>query len=207
MKNDMNWYYWYKEKQHGPVSEAELKKLISSGALPQDVLVWNPAFKDWKRAIDAGLMVKKMVPADKKSKAVELHCTSCGKAVDPHAHFCIHCGTAIAQAVPAKKIMPDTKTAGAAAIPQASASPPVTVRRGGNQWLLVIIAIVALAIIISGVVMMRDKIPIVRTLFSFITSESSKSSENSSMNQDTTTESTHRSIKPAIRSKENGQKN
>ena len=44
----MNWYYVQDGQQVGPVSEDELHQLKNSGALHDDVLVWNESMADWQ---------------------------------------------------------------------------------------------------------------------------------------------------------------
>ena len=41
------WYYAKANKQHGPVSAAELKKLVDRGELKPGDLVWREGLEDW----------------------------------------------------------------------------------------------------------------------------------------------------------------
>lgn len=44
----MDWYYAADGQQRGPVSEAELARLLSEGFLTGDTLVWRPGMTDWQ---------------------------------------------------------------------------------------------------------------------------------------------------------------
>jgi len=41
------WYYALNEQQQGPVEEAELKSLFSSGTIKPDTLIWREGMNDW----------------------------------------------------------------------------------------------------------------------------------------------------------------
>lgn len=45
--NDL-WHYATQGQQRGPVSRAELDRLIAQGALQPDDLVWSPSLPDWQ---------------------------------------------------------------------------------------------------------------------------------------------------------------
>ncbi|MFO7974245.1 MAG: GYF domain-containing protein [Candidatus Hydrogenedentota bacterium] len=46
-----NWYYVIGEDQHGPVGEEDIQRMIASGELQADDLVWQTGMADW---IDVG---------------------------------------------------------------------------------------------------------------------------------------------------------
>lgn len=41
------WYYALNDEQQGPVEEAELKRLLSSGTIQSDTLVWSEGMENW----------------------------------------------------------------------------------------------------------------------------------------------------------------
>ena len=43
----IEWYYSHGDKQSGPISAAELRQLVASGALRPDDLVWREGMADW----------------------------------------------------------------------------------------------------------------------------------------------------------------
>jgi len=51
----VNWYYARQNQQHGPVSETELRRLLSTGTLPPETLVWHAALPAWQDAVRAGV--------------------------------------------------------------------------------------------------------------------------------------------------------
>ncbi|MCH8924187.1 MAG: DUF4339 domain-containing protein [Planctomycetes bacterium] len=67
---DANWYYSHGEEQLGPVTAAQLKKLVGDGKLSPDDLVWKEGMDDWVAAssID-GLIPITPPPADSPPEA------------------------------------------------------------------------------------------------------------------------------------------
>src|SRR5688572_20030851 len=47
---DIQWYIARDGKQHGPVSDAELKKIVELAHLKPTDLVWRQGFTDWRAA-------------------------------------------------------------------------------------------------------------------------------------------------------------
>ena len=47
---DLQWHYASGGQKHGPIAEAALLELLSSGALAADALVWNRSMKAWTPA-------------------------------------------------------------------------------------------------------------------------------------------------------------
>ena len=47
-----DWFYIFKEHQHGPVSESSLINLIEAGQLTHDTLVWKSELSEWTKAGD-----------------------------------------------------------------------------------------------------------------------------------------------------------
>lgn len=68
------WFYEKDGKPTGPVSQLEIARLIISGRVTEDTLVWTPTFGDnWRRADDAGLprVVSRNMGASSKEAEVE----------------------------------------------------------------------------------------------------------------------------------------
>jgi hypothetical protein len=42
------WYYGSQGQQSGPVSEMELRRLLATGVLTQQTLVWRDGMEEWK---------------------------------------------------------------------------------------------------------------------------------------------------------------
>lgn len=49
-ETDIQWFIARDGKQHGPVSDVELKKLVELGHLKSSDLVWRQGFPDWRKA-------------------------------------------------------------------------------------------------------------------------------------------------------------
>ena len=47
---EREWHYTQAGQQHGPVTDAELKRLATEGTLRPDDLVWREGMSDWRRA-------------------------------------------------------------------------------------------------------------------------------------------------------------
>src|SRR6185369_16900415 len=70
----MRWHYLRGGVAIGPVSEAELRRLLATGALPPVTPVWQPLLPGWLPATQAGLLRDETAPP---------HCTRCGKLFPP----------------------------------------------------------------------------------------------------------------------------
>jgi uncharacterized RDD family membrane protein YckC len=44
----MQWYYAVGDQRHGPVEHAEFERLVSSGAIRSDTLVWRQGMSEWQ---------------------------------------------------------------------------------------------------------------------------------------------------------------
>ncbi len=49
----LNWYYLVDEEQHGPVGEEDIQRMIASGELRPDDLLWQAGMSDWIEASEA----------------------------------------------------------------------------------------------------------------------------------------------------------
>ena len=47
---ESQWYYAASDRQHGPVTEAELKRLLASGEVASTSLVWRDGMGEWQPA-------------------------------------------------------------------------------------------------------------------------------------------------------------
>jgi hypothetical protein len=55
----MDWFYAVNDERKGPVNDAQLPALISSGKISPDTLVWNHSMADWKPAGQTSLFPPK----------------------------------------------------------------------------------------------------------------------------------------------------
>lgn len=58
-----DWHYTSGGRQHGPVSEDQLKSLVASGTIRPSDLVWNPSMPQWVPAGQAGVLGAAMAAA------------------------------------------------------------------------------------------------------------------------------------------------
>ena len=80
----MNWYYADQGHRKGPVGEAELDELVTTGALPASALVWCEGMTDWKPYSTCKAPMtfsNRAEPAFAPSQAG--HCVCCGRDVLP----------------------------------------------------------------------------------------------------------------------------
>ena len=47
---DIQWYIAREGKQHGPLSDAEMRTFVAQGHLKPTDLIWRPGFADWRPA-------------------------------------------------------------------------------------------------------------------------------------------------------------
>jgi uncharacterized RDD family membrane protein YckC len=59
----MPWYYEVNREQRGPVSDEELAKLVQSGVVRAETLVWREGWPDWRPYGQAGLAVPPPAPS------------------------------------------------------------------------------------------------------------------------------------------------
>ena len=48
---DIQWYIAREGKQHGPLSDAEMRTFVAQGHLKPTDLIWRPGFADWRPAL------------------------------------------------------------------------------------------------------------------------------------------------------------
>lgn len=75
----MNWFYVKNGAQAGPVDRAELDRLVHTGEIPPDTLVWMQGMASWQPYSGSGTIV----PADPNSS--QAICVECHKAVEKSA--------------------------------------------------------------------------------------------------------------------------
>ena len=53
---ETSWYYLREDERYGPVPVSQLRRLLQSGELGPDTLVWRQGLKDWvpARSLTAG---------------------------------------------------------------------------------------------------------------------------------------------------------
>ncbi|MDX2307615.1 MAG: GYF domain-containing protein [Hyphomicrobium sp.] len=61
------WYIAREGKQHGPLSDAEMTKLVELGHLKPSDLVWRPGFEEWRAAADAFPQVQPATPSSQSA--------------------------------------------------------------------------------------------------------------------------------------------
>ena len=47
---DIQWYIAREGKQHGPLSDVEMRTFVAQGHLKPTDLIWRPGFADWRPA-------------------------------------------------------------------------------------------------------------------------------------------------------------
>ena len=57
---DIDWHYSLGDQRFGPVAESWLRHAVATGALPRNLLVWNPELADW---VDASKL-REFEPSD-----------------------------------------------------------------------------------------------------------------------------------------------
>ena len=81
----MEWYYAVGDKQMGPVSEEEFKRLASEGTIRPETLVWNASMDGWKlfREVSAAGALEPAKPEPAAGEAASgsgnVVCRECGK--------------------------------------------------------------------------------------------------------------------------------
>ncbi len=74
-----NWYYSIDEKNHGPLSFIDMKRLVSDRIVQPDTLVWNEQLADWLPAQESEL-VSLFTSGSIVEAAGDHHCSVCGKS-------------------------------------------------------------------------------------------------------------------------------
>jgi hypothetical protein len=61
---EKSWYYLLEDETQGPVTAAQLRRLLQSGELGPDTLVWSQGMKDWvpARSFQAGAVQRRTAP-------------------------------------------------------------------------------------------------------------------------------------------------
>lgn len=77
----MTWYYAQEDQQQGPVSEEEFQRLVTSGAVRAETLVWRPGMAEWRPYAEA-VAIPAGVPADPAAAPLGTGaiCAECGKS-------------------------------------------------------------------------------------------------------------------------------
>lgn len=95
------WYYGVGKERHGPISEDQVGRLLSQGAMGPATPVWRDGMTNWMRldATDLAQKLPKPPPLESgtkkqaEDKAREAgFCRNCGKEVPSSAAACLHCG-------------------------------------------------------------------------------------------------------------------
>jgi hypothetical protein len=63
VETDIQWYIARDGKQHGPVSDRELRKLVELSHLKATDLVWRQGFSDWRTAVSVFPEIERPAPA------------------------------------------------------------------------------------------------------------------------------------------------
>ena len=84
MQPEIQWFIAREGKQHGPISDVEMKKLVELGHLRQTDLVWRHGFPDWRPSTVVFPMQAPMPPAPQP--ASELHQPQHVEPVASEAH-------------------------------------------------------------------------------------------------------------------------
>lgn len=58
----MNWFYAVNGEKTGPLDEAKMKELVSSGVINADTLVWTEGMPEWKKASESTLFSEGNIP-------------------------------------------------------------------------------------------------------------------------------------------------
>ena len=67
------WFFAKDEQQQGPVRESELKRMLLSGELAKDALVWNEHMPDWQPAASIDqLVVRRSTPPPLPQQPLEM---------------------------------------------------------------------------------------------------------------------------------------
>ncbi|MCF6176040.1 MAG: RDD family protein [Victivallaceae bacterium] len=73
-----NWYYSIDEKNHGPLSFIDMKRLVADHIIQADTLVWNEQLADWLPAQDTEI-ASLLNGGGMIDVAGRHHCSVCGK--------------------------------------------------------------------------------------------------------------------------------
>lgn len=83
----MNWYYAREGQQVGPVDENEFNRLVQSGAIQQDTLVWKEGMANWepyRQAVSSPSAPPKAASAAEPVAAgAGVVCSECGQVYAP----------------------------------------------------------------------------------------------------------------------------
>src|SRR2546426_1527287 len=117
----MNWYYAEGAQQAGPVSEEELLRLVASGKIRSDTLVWHEGLANWQPygqlrpggAVSSGTGLPPMQLPEN-----EVVCVECGRIVSKEnalayggGWVCANCKPAFFQKVKEGAALPAVPTA------------------------------------------------------------------------------------------------
>lgn len=74
-----NWYYSIDDKNHGPLSFIDMKRLVADHIVTADTLVWNEQMADWVAAQDSEIASLLKSGGSNIDVAGRHHCSVCGK--------------------------------------------------------------------------------------------------------------------------------
>lgn len=104
----MNWYYVSNGKQAGPVDDSELERLVQSGSVLFDTLIWREGMADWKpysqvqvppvRPLPASMPLIPLGPVAPLLSPDQAVCSECGRVFSKDnliahrgSHVCAGC--------------------------------------------------------------------------------------------------------------------
>ena len=85
-------------QQVGPITQSQLKALLTANTIRPDCLVWTEGMAEWQSAAAVGLAVVAVTQQD------NVRCPGCGKELAPGSKFCGGCGTKIGAAAPSSQV-------------------------------------------------------------------------------------------------------
>lgn len=58
LQDEIDWFYFWRGEQHGPVTTDALRSLIQAGGITPYTLVWKRGLGEWVPAVEAGISVE-----------------------------------------------------------------------------------------------------------------------------------------------------
>lgn len=97
----MKWYYADAGRQVGPVEDAQLDELVSSGAVRDDTLIWREGMANWQpHSAVRGPAKPLPIPAAVPIASETRFCSECGRPYPAHEMVTIGTATVCAQCKP-----------------------------------------------------------------------------------------------------------
>ena len=100
-KPPVRWHYIANGKTLGPVSEPELRDILTRHS--PDTLVWNASLPGWQKASSLGLTAIPELPRSQMPAAPHASCPRCAHPTKPGAKFCPSCGQKLPPMPPPKE--------------------------------------------------------------------------------------------------------